>query len=180
MTTLLIVATVAGLLILTVLVLVFSIKFSADHSAPEKSWHLKLFRAITFEHEDYRLPSNICVYFWRYVLHILFIPWNILMILYGVLYPKQRDESGVMWTISTIKWFLLLLSFGIGSAFRDGLEFHFWKSIGIGLAVLSSAALLIIIIFGLLHLINKAPKDTLLTTKISSWKDRNCPMINWE
>lgn len=58
MTTLLIIGGFMLALIITLLVLMFTIKFDETHTASHESWHLKLFNILRFS-DDYDRPKTI-------------------------------------------------------------------------------------------------------------------------
>lgn len=171
-------------LILLSFIITLSIKFDKDHKSNVNSWHYNLF-CILKCNEKYDTPTNVCQYFWEYVLYIIFIPLRILAILINLfLKDKMERES---WIISIMLYFVILISYVIGrESFPDkNIPYTIFFGFIIFLLIL---AISIGTFIGIKYFNKKyknrkyqryEKQENLLFAKIKSWKERNCSIIIW-
>lgn len=197
MTTLLIIGGFMLALIITLLVLMFTIKFDETHTANRESWHLKLFNILRFS-DDYDRPKTICQYFWLYIQYIISLPFTLPIVLFGAIFYKLRDAVMSVYLLSMLFWGVILFSFAIGGIIFDkgdaGWSLSPWLAtlIGFGITALILVTLIGIILFigwlqDILHDykyrnydITKAQQKSMLTSRFKAWKEKNCPVINWK
>jgi len=189
------------ILIVAALILNFSIKFDENHNASFDSWHFKLYALLRFENKYYtNKPKTICLYFWNFLFYILIIPVTLPMIIIGFVAPKIRFEDGsnkgAIIAGGIFSWIAILLSFvaGIGIlGYEDLKEFtplQIFLSIITGIAAISSVLTIVgLSIYGITEYdsyikiknYNRPSKpDSMLKLRYKAWKNKNCPMINWD
>jgi len=186
-----------ALLMLSLLAVTFIIKFDKEHNASYNSWHYKLYCYLTFDDKAY--PGNICLYYWKYVLHILLLIFTCPIIIYGIFWPKQRKPRNLWWT-TIIFWVELFFIMIIGGTLIQDFNLYIFNIyildiflIGtiFWIGMLLAAGLILFSIWGISELIKhykskrlttlyKEKETSLIILRFKSWKDKNCPIINWK
>lgn len=205
MTTLFIIGGVLVALIAVLLISMFSIKFDETHTSSTESWHVKLYRALSWKYPDLDyenewagLPKTICNYFWSYLLYIVSIPLTIIPVVIGVFIKRSFKEGTPIYGLSLIINFIFLISFGIGFAIFDQgdtwiIHWAYAWLVGFGIALV-----IVAIFIGIIHLADyidqkkrernfrkygyegKPKKKSMIKMRFKAWKEKNCPIINWE
>jgi len=152
----------------------------------KNSWHRQTYNALYTS----EAPDNLCPYFWKVVWAIITMPaWCIMSKIH-----KRADATEKIW----IGGFLTFLAFVIsiasstvvcdlfGGLIGDSSWVYYFSPIIIILLI----ALFIAFFIGFVVLsvtIEEKWKDretkestSLLGAKFKSWKDKNCPKINWK
>ena len=115
MTTLFIIGGIALLLVATILILMFTIKFDSDHNASMLSWHYRLFNVLRCADSDdiNNQPTNICSYFWKYVQYVISLPLTILTVLLGI-FIKAIKGTDKLYGVSIVFYFWIILGILVG------------------------------------------------------------------
>jgi len=162
------------------------IKFDEEHSASKNSWHAKLFMLFYW---NSTLPKTICSYFQLWVI-IIFI-WPILLPNFILNLIKRKmifDTNNSV--IVFLLYLYIIMSILAGALYipKEGnyllLYFIYGFLTSTGSIVISAG-----LIFGIKSIddyykekrynIKRTGGKPMLITRIKSWKDRNCPYINW-
>lgn len=119
----------------------------------KKSWHARLYLSTLCKEE---LPENLCPYFWTVMWCVIVFPLYIPTHLVNIIFKKPKWARWVFiamwlcWWVMRGAWWLFIILI-VGS----------------------------VIIFGLLFLIDRTTRDTIVSDKVKSFKGKYCPKINW-
>lgn len=197
MTALFIIGGVFLTLIIGLLILMFTIKFDDEHGAKIDSWHLKLYKILSWNYLTYDRPKTICMYYWSYILYIVTIPYTLVTVLIGLLCGKSFKNDAPIFGFSLFVNLLLLLSHVISRLVfeSDGVwSIHWLWAWLIGLAIMAVVVGLTIGIIYIAEVIDnkriehnfkkygymsKPKKTSIIKLRLKAWKEKNCPIINW-
>ena len=146
----------------------------------KKSWHYWLYKQFFT-----RTPTNLCSYFWKALISIIFVtvafilslPWALIRVLINDPFEDEDDRRlGPMTGLGLISWFVLF------TAVSMILMFFSKKNVIIalgGTGWLISASLLVVVLVE--YLLKKKPlSKTLLGEFIKAKKGKYCPSIEWK
>ena len=193
MTTLFIIGGSLLLIMIALFVFMLTIKFDKDHNASKDSFHYKVFNTLRFGDDYEVLPPTICLYYWQYVKYIVLIPLTLPIVLIGSVFKKLKDTTNLSGFTAAF-WVTIILGCGWGNLIFinnvDEPSVSVFMACILGLLILITAfALILLIIYGIVCLVEYikskrttpvAKEESLVKKRFKAWKDKNCPMINWD
>lgn len=193
MTTLIIIGSILALIIVSLLIFMFTIKFDEQHNATSNALHAKIYNFLSATGE---LPNNICGYFWNYLLVILTLPFTFPIIIWDKIKPLKLSDNGATIALSYIFWMIVIFGssaiYGLVTGLITILKALVFLAITIGVVIVVVA-----IVIGIAWLCDlyveskyykpkepkikpkKQSKESLLLKRLKDWKNRNCSIINW-
>ena len=181
----------------SILVLLFfsvalSIKFK-EGVALTSSWHVKLYKSLWCIEGYHRLPSNICSYFWKYLLGIMLLPFTWIVVNIFTIFKKTRNtisDAFVGVVITTNVLILYHLTAGNMMLYDtlSGLSIlQFMKGIGLSFIILCSIIFILFLGGFIGHIATMARNkrsgshrtESLLVTRFKDWKNKSCTRITW-
>ncbi len=174
-------------LIILFLGVTLNIKFS-DTPVNTNIWHVWLYKRLWYFEHDYNLPTNVCNYFWKYLLGIFLLPFNITIILLGLFWKKVREEVDncivAFYSLYTYIIYLIYLSIAFSNMNPDFSTFTIfewiWKiEAGIGIMSCIIAFIYLQKLYNDKN-INEVKKKNILVQRFRNWKSKSCTKINWK
>lgn len=163
----------------------------------KKSWHYKFYVFVTGNSGDWRLPKNLCPYFWKMVV-ILCTCWFMIPAFVIQIANKDwngnetHDDIGEKLLVSLLGW-LSGIAFVLPGFGLSPITAPLWVPIVVAILFWLACACIVFIGYNLIQgirFLNKKFRKTqtrksisnttgLLESKIDAWYHNHCPVIEW-